>query len=412
MLALLVSSAACGGAEVVDDGDEGVDAEAVPAVPPSISPVDLLCGDDGTAFVVVDAWTTPALVRVVQVDIASQSSRVVAVGPRETGFAEALLPYRARGERRLLVGATGGRGHGSVLAFDVRSGETRFVLAGDDAGFGARLALVGDRDGDGVDDFAVASPASDDERGIVTLASGADGHVLETWHGVEGRGGLGHGLCALRDRDGDGLPELVVSYARVDTRALLSVRLSASGRVVDVPPPEFVVGGSDAADATGLLGNLVRHAAATRVARCPAWDGSAGDDVLVGVCTTWRPHRGLLLVLTLDGGLRWHHTVSGEFARGLGWDVRGPRLDAEGAHPAAPGSDDVLALVEGDALMAFDSRRVLRIRPGTGVVADHGGFAVSSERVSADLCVRPDGTIGVVCPADRPADGAWLRWLE
>ncbi|NOT30519.1 MAG: hypothetical protein HOP15_08740, partial [Planctomycetes bacterium] len=102
------------------------------------------------------------------------------------------------------------------------------ILDGD--GFGAQTAALGDVDGDGIGDLAVGAHGSDDGgsgRGSVWIlflradASVRAAREISATEGgfaglLEDEGHLGHGMCALGDVDGDGVPDLAVGAPFAD----------------------------------------------------------------------------------------------------------------------------------------------------------------------------------------------------
>ncbi|GAA5479943.1 FG-GAP-like repeat-containing protein [Haloferula helveola] len=115
------------------------------------------------------------------------------------------------GSRKALVALAGIPG---ILA--LQSAELEFSLAPANQNFllGTSFAAVGDRDFDGIVDFAVADPGANVGgaffSGTVYLVSGADGQILHEWSGTPTPSqSFGSAIAAL-DADGDGIADLAV----------------------------------------------------------------------------------------------------------------------------------------------------------------------------------------------------------
>ena len=80
--------------------------------------------------------------------------------------------------------------------------------------FGTTVAGAGDVDGDGVPDLLVGAPTNDaggSNAGQVLLVSGADGALLHTYTGAVALGGLGRAIAGVGDVDGDGVPDVALA---------------------------------------------------------------------------------------------------------------------------------------------------------------------------------------------------------
>jgi hypothetical protein len=110
------------------------------------------------------------------------------------------LPLRA-GAARLLSGADG-----SLLA-TYADGTTG-------SGYGSTVSGVGDVTGDGVPDVAVGSPSSGElaaDAGSLRIYSGADGLSWYVLHGSQTQAALGTGAACVGDLNGDGTPDVAVA---------------------------------------------------------------------------------------------------------------------------------------------------------------------------------------------------------
>ncbi len=91
---------------------------------------------------------------------------------------------------------------------------TVYVIEGSEPieGLGRAIAVIGDLDHDGVNDFAASSKLSllpEQEQGKITLHSGKDGKVIRTIRGIGDYDDLGRiAMAPVPDLDGDGIPEL------------------------------------------------------------------------------------------------------------------------------------------------------------------------------------------------------------
>jgi hypothetical protein len=92
-------------------------------------------------------------------------------------------------------------------AISIFSGKNHWLLPGPH-GFGQSVAVTGDVDGDGRDDFAVGTYGGDPPPGRWTLLSGFDLQELYVEHGFSGSC-PGYAVAAAGDVDGDGLADVL-----------------------------------------------------------------------------------------------------------------------------------------------------------------------------------------------------------
>lgn len=139
----------------------------------------------------------------------------------QAGTAGAVVPFDGDGYDDLVVGApfaTAGDATGAVFVYRGTAAgfeaTPAWTLTGGDS-FGAQVAAVGDLDGDGRVDFAVAALNGDGPDASLTGAvtvfrGGTSGQVLRTLAGEQALDKFGTSITGGCDLDADGRPDLVV----------------------------------------------------------------------------------------------------------------------------------------------------------------------------------------------------------
>lgn len=179
----------------------------------------------------------------------------------------------ASGWKRLDTGERSGR----VLVASAHDGRTiRECATPEDARgvvFGLSVLLLGDVNGDGRSELAIAAPSdqitSDSGPGRVYVYDGASGEVLHDLRGKHPRDGFGHAIALAGDLDGDGAPNLFVA---------------APG---DHAPDELqdyvrAVSGRTGATLFELQGEFRRESFGAALAGGADFDGDGRPDVAVG----------------------------------------------------------------------------------------------------------------------------------
>ncbi len=162
---------------------------------------------------------------------------------------------------------------GFVTVLSGRTGDVIYVLVQGGGAVGSALAGGMDFTGDGVPDLlAGASEADGVSRGAVFLFSGATGARVRSYPSANDYHRMGQAVAALRDLDGDGVPEVVGgapqgrrSEAITDRQGLVRLFSGASAAVL------FTAYGDSDLDQFGAA-----------VANAGDVDGDGKDDFLVG----------------------------------------------------------------------------------------------------------------------------------
>jgi hypothetical protein len=108
---------------------------------------------------------------------------------------------------------------GTVAVYSGRDGRRLWVKQGEGRKdfLGNSLAILGDVDGDGLEDFAVGRPRDahsvseiSQNEGEVLILRGIDGEAIRVLGNLPRRFNFGESIASLGDLDGDGKPELAV----------------------------------------------------------------------------------------------------------------------------------------------------------------------------------------------------------
>ncbi len=111
---------------------------------------------------------------------------------------------------------------GAVRVFSGLGGTPCFSVFGAGAGesFGCSVAMLADLDGDGLAELGVGGAFEagvQSASGVVRAISSRTRRPYQVWHGKSGGDRFGAALCAVPDRDGDGLGELLVGAPKDDS---------------------------------------------------------------------------------------------------------------------------------------------------------------------------------------------------
>jgi len=259
---------------------------------------------------------------------------------------------------------------GSATAQD--SHELAFTVTGDAGSlFGWSIDVLGDVNGDGVDDFIVGAPEDDtsgDNAGRAAVFSGADGTELyEVLGGVNVLGDqFGASVAGIGDVDGDGVPDFVVGAQTRVLNGLISggadVFSGADGTKLYSVQGDSAVNFEIFGQAVGAIGGDL--------------DGDGVPDFIVGAPSTSsnpgfaRVFSGidgteLFTVTAGSGGNRFGSSVAGvgdvnddgvpDFAAGDKEDSGSGLVriysGADGSLPMTPGDDPMTETDDGIALV-------------------------------------------------------------
>lgn len=133
----------------------------------------------------------------------------------------------------LAAGSVFDQGTGTVRVWSGFDGSVLHVFPGvaADDGFGFRVDITSDFDGDGHVDVVGAAPWNDDigtSRGHVRVFSGATGNTMATLYGKPNQTAFAEALDSAGDVDQDGRDDLIIGIPYYDTVSVYSGKLDGS----------------------------------------------------------------------------------------------------------------------------------------------------------------------------------------
>lgn len=308
----------------------------------------------------------------------------------------------------LLLGAfnaaLGGPSSGGAWLYSGLDGRVLESFAGQGAGdwFGRRLSYLGDVDGDGHDDFAVASTNSDEaglDRGLVVVYSGCDRSVLYRFHGQADEDHLGWAIRGAGDVNGDGVQDILAS---------------AHDHITQAQADSVIIwSGCDGSVLHRIDGEWPGHTLGTAVAPLGDLNGDGYDDVLVGAAFDDRPgtNAGSVRVYSgRDATLMFHldgEEVNGRFGfqlDGIGDVNRDGTPDflvgSNGSNLGGTSAGTIVVYSGADASVLYDL-----VGPSAGAsLGNCAGVGDVNGDGHADFLIGAPGANGLV----SGAGSAWL----
>ncbi|HUR28183.1 MAG TPA: integrin alpha [Planctomycetota bacterium] len=193
-----------------------------------------------------------------------------------------------------------GRNSGSVFVFDGKDAHVVFRLYGDGFGerFGTSVAGAGDMNGDGKPEIAVGAPCPRlDRPGYVRILSGADAEILYTFGGEHTWELFGTTLAPVGDADGDGHADLLVGapVSRTGAVDLAAARDHACGAAT-------LFSGGTGKPLFTLASQASEDRFGSSLALGPDLDGDGVRDFLVGATQRLLPRAGYVRAYAARGG--------------------------------------------------------------------------------------------------------------
>lgn len=177
------------------------------------------------------------------------------------------------GFQDLLIGSPGANSPtGSVRVVSGRTGEAILGILAEKT-FGTSVLSIDDRNGDGVPEIVVGIPKSQFQKGICQILSGLDGSLLATWTGNHTGDSFGASLLELPDLDNDGNTEIAIGAIASFGKGYVQIRSGSTLTGSVLYTLQNPVGG-DFGSGSDLFGRSL--------ARVRDQDGDGFDDIAVG----------------------------------------------------------------------------------------------------------------------------------
>jgi len=256
------------------------------------------------------------------------------------GFDDILIGASCHGHTESLEGKVHvvfGRASGWSMDTPLSQADASFLGFVNGANLGADLEIVGDVDGDGLDDFLAAAPMRAQMAGIVYLVLGsasgwavdADIHGADAWFVGEAEHDFACIVASAGDVDGDGLRDFLIGAGHnAETASMAGQVYLFLGRPEVWDPGTSVT----EADASFLGESQDDHASALRGGGDVNGDGL--DDILIGAAGHDASESGVgktYLVLGRTGGWTMDTPLSTADASFIGQGSPWDRFDQSGS---------------------------------------------------------------------------------
>ncbi|WP_431267300.1 FG-GAP-like repeat-containing protein [Dankookia sp. P2] len=222
---------------------------------------------------------------------------------------------------------------------------------GFDGRAGSTLAAIGDQNGDGLVDMAIGAPG--EERVYVVfgktdaatvdlpdIAAGQGGYVIDG----ERAGGLGYGVSAMADMNGDGRPKLLVSAFGLDAAGAAYLVMSQAGTAA-IDLAAIAAGNAGTSAGFKIIGeNPYDQPGYRNIIGVPDLNGDGLPDILVGAAGNDQNGLNSGALYIVWGKLDGTPVLLSEVAQGHG----GIKLMGEGQYAGLGGAVDWLPDLNGD----------------------------------------------------------------